>query len=578
MKKVIAIFLTVSLLLNISVPAFAGSGSGNIDGGGGSMGDGTDYNYWNSGDDGVRVTVIRSLDNVPVSTPFDLTNCAENNMAVSFVKKCKLQYKYGASLEVNLGTYTYINPSQNLPTIITDSGNGNISAIRSYFTDRLVVQYIASITGIPYDTLTSGKYKLLLEPVGYFTFNGCKMAMTATEAAMYDEILSGGLRSKMKSFSHQNLPLSMFLQYADMGYPAYHGPTNRPQPDAAIINQLGLGIVKFKDNGTTPPPSSSTATYRCDTDVITSVTLTSYDEISPNSPASVTFHISGGSYTVTNIVVPEGESQLVWVKWHTPSTPQAVNISVSASKGFLDIGSIKANIVSVDGHEPPDPTADDRNDSFTAPSVPSPSVSSVNAWGVWSGTWVPDWVWDEDWVWIPDSSSKYGGCWTDNGSWEDRGQWKYTYTVYRATLSADMDLMPDTKDPSARGKHMKSGYGVDIDVSGDISSNAPQSHVTAPQTALSYFPEFQYQTYWRQLDCTLSGTSAALVFKKNIYSTYNDRVHFTPLWYPDGTYTVYTYLEDAWTPAGMLSANLTDSVQIKGNVYDDWHIGPRLIG
>ena len=31
---------------------------------------------------------------------------------------------------------------------------------------------------------------------------------------------------------------------------------------------------------------------------------------------------------------------------------------------------------------------------------------------------------------------------------------------------------------------------------------------------------------------------------------------------------------DCWTPAGMLSANLTDSLTIKGNVFDDWHVSP----
>jgi hypothetical protein len=43
---------------------------------------------------------------------------------------------------------------------------------------------------------------------------------------------------------------------------------------------------------------------------------------------------------------------------------------------------------------------------------------------------------------------------------------------------------------------------------------------------------------------------------------------------PDGAYTVNTWLIDAWTPAGMLSANLTDSLTISGNLWQDWHIAP----
>lgn len=36
-------------------------------------------------------------------------------------------------------------------------------------------------------------------------------------------------------------------------------------------------------------------------------------------------------------------------------------------------------------------------------------------------------------------------------------------------------------------------------------------------------------------------------------------------------------LEDAWTPAGMLSLNLNDYVTINGSVFNDWNIGPKLI-
>ena len=60
----------------------------------------------------------------------------------------------------------------------------------------------------------------------------------------------------------------------------------------------------------------------------------------------------------------------------------------------------------------------------------------------------------------------------------------------------------------------------------------------------------------------------------NPYSTYNRPTHFTPIWYPDGSYTPYTWLLDCWTPAGMLSLNLTDSVRISGDLWEDWHIAP----
>lgn len=82
--------------------------------------------------------------------------------------------------------------------------------IKKYFCSEFLAQLVANHTGMNYDTLIGGEYRLLLEPIAYYTFQGVMIATTATEAAMYDEQLSGGLRKKMVSLTHKNLPLSMF--------------------------------------------------------------------------------------------------------------------------------------------------------------------------------------------------------------------------------------------------------------------------------------------------------------------------------------------------------------------------------
>jgi hypothetical protein len=54
----------------------------------------------------------------------------------------------------------------------------------------------------------------------------------------------------------------------------------------------------------------------------------------------------------------------------------------------------------------------------------------------------------------------------------------------------------------------------------------------------------------------------------------NARLHFTPIWMPDGDYQVQTIISDVWTPAGMLSGYYTTNrVVISGNAYDDWTVG-----
>ena len=105
-------------------------------------------------------------------------------------------------------------------------------------------------------------------------------------------------------------------------------------------------------------------------------------------------------------------------------------------------------------------------------------------------------------------------------------------------------------------------------------STTQSSAVTAAQNAVTYFPEFNYEGFWRLLDCSVSGKRSTFTFKDNPYSTYDRPTHFTPIWYPDGSYTPYTWLLDCWTPAGMLSVNLTDSVRISGDLWEEWHVAP----
>ena len=71
---------------------------------------------------------------------------------------------------MDTGTYEYVNPAQALPKIISSQSNGaaNIEAIKNYFTDEQVIRSIAGLTGMDFEVLVSGGYKLLLEPVGYY--------------------------------------------------------------------------------------------------------------------------------------------------------------------------------------------------------------------------------------------------------------------------------------------------------------------------------------------------------------------------------------------------------------------------
>ncbi|GIO47389.1 hypothetical protein [Paenibacillus azoreducens] len=574
MKRILISVLTLLVMVSSLCSPIYANGDGNIDNGGGDMGSGTSQNKWSPGYDGVRITIIRSSDKAVVSTPIDYTNKTLPRDIIHFGKTSKIQYLNHSPLKPSTDIYRYKIPASPMPRIISSGETvTDIEVIKKYFTSEGAVKMVANDTGIDFDSLTNGNYKLLLEPIAYLTFQGVFMSMTAHEAALYDQILSGGLRSKMVSLTHQNLPLSMFLETPDLDFPAWSGSRRGRVSNDQIISSLGLGIVRFNGAPTTPPPPVQTSVqYRTNTDVITSVRLSTSAAITPESPASVSFHILGSRYTVSNIVIPEGDSQLVWVKWRTPSQPQTLSIQVSSSKGSLSASSITASIVDLNQNTPPDPKATDRNDSFRQPSIPSYADKTSASWGIWSAHWHEYWVWIPKWRWI--STGPDSGYWVDNGHWEDQGWWEYTWTGYRASLSATQSISPDAKSPSTVSDRIKSGYGIEMDVSADVPSNAPSSHLTGAQNAVSYFPEFNYRTYWRLHDSKTSGLKADFGLKPNDFSTYQSRVHFTPIWYPDGFYTPITRVLDAWTPDGMLTLQLQSAITISGNLFSDWHISP----
>lgn len=559
MKKLFKSIASLILVLCLFCPltAFADTGgSGNIDGGGGGMGSGTSTNTWSGGNEGVRITVVRASDHTTVTTPVDFTNKKPDNIRVHFGKVSKLSYSSGQHLTPTTSVYQYINPAQTIPRIISTNGSNNIEAIKKYFCSEYVVKRIADVTGMNYDVLIGGQYKILLEPIAYYKFEGVMIATTATEAALYDEQVSGLLRSRMVSLTHKNLPLAMFLEVGDLGYPAWGGSKTSAASNADIKSSLGLGIVRFTEKPEAPQIDAYDYEYRANTDVITAVRV-SGGQSDPDNPTRASFSIGGRTYSVGNVYYPSGDSQLAWVRWTTPATEQDMVITVSVSgPGSTAKATIHVKITDLNKNPPPNPVADDRNDSFRAAAVPSRAVKTTASWSVWRPWWQAYWVWH--------STGE------DSGYWCDHGWWEFDLDRYSASLSSSISIKCDSNNPTASSQTMKSGYGINQTVTGSISSSQ-SSAVTQPQNAVSYFPEFAYETYWRLLERMGSGR---FEFQKNNYSTYKNRTHFSPIWMPDGAYTVNTWLIDGWTPDGMLSANLTDSLTIRGNLWQDWHVAP----
>ena len=575
----------------------------------------------------------------------------------------KVNYQKGSSLSAQI-----------VPTVVTDNPpaipithGGNINAVKSYFGDTKtlmgLIDGFAIQKGTSRESLVenidftiederknypaeeilpikiNNQYQnkvpwlIIYEPViiSYLRDRVTTLAFTATEYALaqklgYFNFRSGSDGQYISGMTHSDLPNSIFLEESWFGYPVTSAlPDNVYWDLDRIIAGGGWGMRLLKANAVNVVENDTVYDYeyRVDTDVITSVRIYASDDITPdnrheseaayNNPtkntATVTISANGYSKS-TEVVIPSGGSELVWLKWHTPSTPSDVMIQVNVSgnsaakiDGTSRSATLIGKVVDLSLSEPPNPTANDRNDQFVMPNIPVKAEKITANWGVYDCNWIPNWVWHPKWEWESDWEKDYytyyhsydcadsdedgindycpghssyswvdRGQWVDNGHWVDEGRWSYDYTNYNASLTGTMTLTPDEKSPTASNDIMKSGYGVNIKVSTSPTTNAPSTHVTSAQNVITYFPEFKYKSYWRALDLVGYGE---FDFQQNKYSTYNSRVHFTPLWMPDGKYSVYGEVIDMWTPDGMLRINLNDDVTINGDLYMDWHIAPK---
>ena len=92
LKRLLALLCSLALVFCLlPSTAFAEGGNGNIDGGGGSMGQGTSSNFWNPGNDGVRITVVDADSGTAISSPVDFSNRVQKNSVLHFGKVHKLQ-------------------------------------------------------------------------------------------------------------------------------------------------------------------------------------------------------------------------------------------------------------------------------------------------------------------------------------------------------------------------------------------------------------------------------------------------------------------------------------------------------
>ena len=264
------------------------------------------------------------------------------------------------------------------------------------------------------------------------------------------------------------------------------------------------------------------------------------------------------SQTWKQAVIPSYDNNLVYFKWTVPSTIAGKTVYckavVNSENGFDEYdttnntATLTRTVAKVNTSQTPDTQYEEtKPNGFSIPSAPSTSAGSAT-WSLWTYS---------------------------NGSFV-----KKNYGV--AISSTAPTITPDEDSPSAKytsGQwQMRSGYGIYLSYAPSITSISgytmpASSAYTSVQRVEAAFPEFKYAKTVGSFR-SIEKYGGAWVFVRNTTADLNERLHFTPLWYPNGNYIVSVTATDVWTPAGMISSvRNSNTIKIVDSAYDDWYVG-----
>lgn len=304
-------------------------------------------------------------------------------------------------------------------------------------------------------------------------------------------------------------------------------------------------------------PIIPNASYREGTDVITSYWLNnkSSDDYTQSQNITVRFRVYDYlgrlllTKTKTQAVVPGNDKNLVYFKW---TVPEGVLLDRVIIKADILEGGVYYNLVSRQYS-----TA-----KYTKHITPDTQFEKSAP----SGFSIPQ---------KPQTSSSYAAWWEyscSNGVFTKRN---YAFGIYTGGTNAITPSTGASATQNGSDWTMKSGYGISLKSYRALTSvtgySFPAADAYTPaQYAAALFPEYDY-THTAGKCRTLELNGSYWQFPVN--ADYG-RTHFTPLWYPDGHYTVKVIQSDVWTPSGMISGTIaTNGITIKDSAYDDWYVG-----
>lgn len=259
------------------------------------------------------------------------------------------------------------------------------------------------------------------------------------------------------------------------------------------------------------------------------------------------------------LVIPRGESNLVYFRWTVPDGLAGNTIYYECAinlDGRLKEGDLNDNMTTLSTVVATRNELQTENPTYEA-QAPS-GYSTVPAPGTQIGS----------------------ASWT---VWEYENM-EFVQKTYGIKVLADVPkIVPGSTCESAYysdGKWtMKSGYGITLKFDsvtiGSLSGcTMPSSDTyTGVQSIYATFPEFRYSSSegcYRALEYA----DGAWRFIENEGAAGGERLHYIPVWFKNGRYIVAVTVTDVWTPVGVLtSIRTTNLIIIDGSIFDDYYVG-----
>ncbi|MFT9055515.1 MAG: hypothetical protein ABF449_02655 [Ethanoligenens sp.] len=378
--------------------------------------------------------------------------------------------------------------------------------------------------------------------------SGAKIGTYAIPA--YGTIYVNGAQFTVTSPTTLSVWGGVFLEGAGIHSTSWesNGSNNEKTLSLLITKPLSLELIN---------PGYS---YRQGTDVITSYKIKNDSGLvfPPNTSVSVSFTAYNGSTSVYSIVkngvvIPANGENLVYFKWTVPTggITQVRLVASITTNGYPMYDRTDYNGVI------PSNTSTTPNTRFekSAPSdftKLSPSNNTVNTSAIWS-------------EWIYENSSFV----------------KKTYSI--GILSASNSVVPDANCPSRQytgGQWiMPSGYGFTSTLSLTLGTSGgylspPTGAYTNAQSANMLLPEFKFNSANGSYQAFATNGTNSFQLPLNGYAPGSARLHYVPLWFPDAPYVTQAYVQDFWTPVGMLTGFYNSNpINISKSAYDDWYVG-----